>query len=76
MLLNSVNDLFTDAVYYRQYRRTENLSYFDNIVSPELRRMKRKIVMHMTDRPFGRSDSVAVIAFLQNVKAAADSRNI
>lgn len=68
-----MNELFTDAVDYRNYRFITKSTRYDADVASMLNRLTKRTDVQMKDQIFNRKDAVLMIVFLKDIKAACDA---
>lgn len=71
-----MNELFADAVDYRNYSLTEKVSLYADEVTTELDEMTKMTATEMKDRIIPAKYSVSIIAFLQDFKVVSDASHI
>ena len=71
-VIRPLNELFTKAVYFRQYRLQRKDKAFAGSSSEKMNKYRKRLDVYMTGMAFTGSDQIAVLEFLASYKRACD----
>ena len=71
-MIGQLNDLFTNAIYYRTYQLESRSARYDPSTARRTNRYRKKFEVQMKTHTFGGQDPIAVLEFIARFKMACE----